>query len=558
MTKEEVFSLETLEKGKRRFEKGKVKNIHMLDNMLYGSVYGNDLYKVKLEVNDNVVHKMDCSCLEAQLGKRCRHEAAVILALENELHTKLDFELNDNHREDRVRWILQKMTSKEKDEVLYNFIKNDTKESRHMVLFKYALKKPAEKEDYILHKAKDIIDSYENYYALIDENDERLFEIVPQYAPIEIIFPFLEEYFKEGKVKETFKLMSEILTHLMKNSEATFNVFADKFLTFYVNLAKYIVDPKIIKYTYLELRKALMAAPNHNERSLIFRKMIYGYIEESLDVEKIKDTDTFFNLTDSKNLIEAGQISEVLLTDSLGKEAKESKAYKTLIEEYKYLPTLLMIKARKLKDSNKTKEAIELIETSIKKLKDEFDYEIKDSDLFVLLSELYKKVGKIEEATKELKHAFKLKPNKGYLLSLKELLSKEDYQKELLASYLDLNELEALELLFAEGYDGLALKIIDHKYTGKYALSLLIKYFDHFKEMDKVVLKEIVNTKINEAMETAFAIKYTDVLNYVKLIYKVDGDKCEAIKILKIWGKKFKKDDKFIELIEKEIDRLEK
>ena len=213
MTKEEVFSLETLEKGKRRYEKGKVKNIHMLDNMLYGSVYGNDLYKVKMEIVDNVVKKMNCSCLEAQLGKRCRHEAAVVLALENELHNNLTFELNDHHREDRVKWALSKMTQKEKEDVLYNYIKNDSKENRHMVIFKYAMKKTSDKEKYITYKIRDVIDSYENYYALIDKNDERLFEIVPQFAPIEITFPFLEEYFKEGKVKETFKLMSDAIIY---------------------------------------------------------------------------------------------------------------------------------------------------------------------------------------------------------------------------------------------------------------------------------------------------------------------------------------------------------
>ena len=72
------------------------------------------------------------------------------------------------------------------------------------------------------------------------------------------------------------------------------------------------------------------------------------------------------------------------------------------------------------------------------------------------------------------------------------------------------------------------------------------------------IVKEIINTKINEAMETGFAIKYSDVLNYAKLVYRVDGNKCEAIKILKIWGQKFKKDDKFVDLIEKEITALEK
>ncbi len=59
-------------------------------------------------------------------------------------------------------------------------------------------------------------------------------------------------------------------------------------------------------------------------------------------------------------------------------------------------------------------------------------------------------------------------------------------------------------------------------------------------------------------METSFAVKYTDVLNYAKLIYKIDNNKCDAIEILRIWAKKFKQDDKFVEMIEKEIDRFDK
>ena len=558
MTKEEVFSLETLEKGRRRFDKGKVKNIHMLDNMLYASVYGNDLYKVKMEIENNVVKKMNCSCLESQLGKRCRHEAAVVIALENELHNSLTFNLNDNHREDRVKWALTKMTQKEKEEVLYNYIRNDSKENRHMVLFKYAMKKSSEKEAYITYKARDVIDSYENYYALIDENDERLFEIVPQYAPIEIVFPFLEEYFKEGKVKDTFRLMSEILRHLMKNSEATFNVFADKFVTFYVNLAKYINDEKLTRYTYLELRKALNEAPNYNERSLIYRKMVYGYVEESLEVEKLKDTISFFELTDHKNLIDASKIAEVFLVDSLSKKTKATKVYKDLVNTYNFLPCLLTLRADELTSQRKYKEAIKLIEESERKLKEKFTYDIKDASVYVLLSDLYKNIGDYKAAKTQLMKAFKLSPSKNYLLKLKVIEEKEEYQKDLLACYLDLNDLEALELLFEEGYDGLALKIIDHNYNGKYALSLLNKNFEYFRNMDKEVLKEIVNAKINEAMETGFAIKYSDVLNYAKLVYKIDGNKCDAIKILKIWSQRFKKDDKFVDLIEKEIQSLEK
>ena len=558
MTKEEVFSLETLEKGKRRYEKGKVKNIHMLDNMLYGSVYGNDLYKVKMEIVDNVVKKMNCSCLEAQLGKRCRHEAAVVLALENELHNNLTFELNDHHREDRVKWALSKMTQKEKEDVLYNYIKNDSKENRHMVIFKCAMKKTSDKEKYITYKIRDVIDSYENYYALIDKNDERLFEIVPQFAPIEITFPFLEEYFKEGKVKETFKLMSDAIIYLMKNSEVTFNVFADKLLTFYVNLAKYINDEKLVKLTYLDLRKALNLAPNFKERSLIYRKMVYGYIDESLEIEKLKDTKAFFQLADDKTLVEASKISEVFLIDALSKNAKTSKFYKDLINDYGFLPCLLSLKSHELFNAKKYEEAINLLIDSENKLKEQYKYELKDPSTYMLLANSYKALGKPEDAKKEIFKAFKLSPSKNYLLKLKELESKEEYQKDLLSSYLDLNDLEALELLFEEGYDGLALKIIDHNYNGKYALSLLMKNFDHFKNIDKEVLKEIINTKINEAMETGFAIKYSDVLNYAKLVYRVDGNKCEAIKILKIWGQKFKKDDKFVDLIEKEITALEK
>lgn len=558
MTKEEVFSLEALEKGKRRFEKGKVKNIHMLDNTLYGSVYGNDLYKVKLEIHDNIITKMNCSCLEAQLGKRCRHEAAVIDALESEMHKQFEYDLNDNHREDRVKWALKKMTPEEKEEVLYNYINNDSKENRHMVLFKYAMKKNSEKENYILYKAKDVIDSYENYYALIDDNDERLFEINPSYAPIDIVFPFLEEYFNEGHVKETFKLMSTILLHLMKNSETTFNVFADTFLSFYVNLSKYIGDEKLEKLTYLELRKALNAAPNFSERTTIYKKMIYGYVDEFLDKEKIKDTDMYFELTKSDNLIEAARISEVFLFDSLNKKEKQSKTYLDFIEKYKFLPSFLPIYVKELENKNEINEAIDFINESINKLNVEYSYTLKNSKVYMLLSELYKKNNDFDKAKEALKKAFTIQPNKECLLSLKELESADDYQKDLLSSYLDLKDSEALELLIEEGYDGLALKIIDRKFNGKYALSLITKYFDSFKNIDKQALKEIISAKINEAMETSFAVKYTDVLNYAKLIYKIDNNKCDAIEILRIWAKKFKQDDKFVEMIEKEIDRFDK
>ena len=558
MTKEEVFSLETLEKGKRRFEKGKVKNIHMLDNTLYGSVYGNDLYKVKLEINDNIITKMNCSCLEAQLGKRCRHEAAVIDALESEMHKQFEYDLNDNHREDRVKLALKKMTPEEKEEVLYNYINNDSKENRHMVLFKYAMKKNSEKENYILYKAKDVIDSYENYYALIDDNDERLFEINPSYAPIDIVSPFLEEYFNEGHVKETFKLMSTILLHLMKNSETTFNVFADTFLSFYVNLSKYIGDEKVEKLTYLELRKALNAAPNFSERTAIYKKMIYGYVDEFLDKEKIKDTEMYFELTKSDNLIEAARISEVFLFDSLNKKEKQSKTYLDLIEKYKFLPSFLLIYVKELENKNEINEAIDFINESINKLNVEYSYTLKNLKVYMLLSELYKKNNDFDKAKETLKKAFTIQPNKECLLSLKELESTDDYQKDLLSSYLDLKDSEALELLIEEGYDSLALKIIDRKFNGKYALSLITKYFDSFKNIDKQVLKEIISAKINEAMETSFAVKYTDVLNYAKLIYKIDNNKCDAIEILRIWAKKFKQDDKFVEMIEKEIDRFDK
>ena len=556
MTKEEVFSLEVLEKGKRRYNQGKVKNIHMLDNMLYASVYGNDLYKVKINLVDNVVKRMDCSCLEAQLGKRCRHEAAAIIALENELNQRLKFELNDNHREDRIKWALERMNENEKDELLYSYIANDSKENRHMVLFRYAFKTMEEKEEYIRNKAKDVIDSYENYYGLIDDNDEYLFEIVPQFAPIEIVFPFVNEYLNEGYKKESIGLVSEMLHYLLKNSEKTFNVFGEKIVNLLVDLSKYVENPELVKFAYEQLRSALDAAPTPKERELIVKKMIYGFNDPEFSLEKLKDIKSFLGSVPKADLVKASDVIKVFVEDSLPEEVKSSKQYEALVNEFSFLPCFLFAKIDELTAKGKNKEALVLIDESLVKLENEFDFRFDDATLLLKEAELNAAEGFNDEAVKNIRAAFKLEPKLEILEQLKVLLSKDEYQKEILASYLDLKDTEAVRILLSEGYDGLALKIIDRKFTGKYALTFISKYLNQFKSVDKSTLKEIVESKINEALNGTIAVKYADVLSYAKMVYRLDGTKDEAIKILRLWQKKFARDEQFVELIEREIKKL--
>ena len=556
MTKEEVFSLEVLEKGKRRYNQGKVKNIHMLDNMLYASVYGNDLYKVKINLIDNVVKKMDCSCLEAQLGKRCRHEAAAVIALENELNHRLKFELNDNHREDRIKWALDRMNESEKNELLYSYISNDSKENRHMVLFRYAFKTKEEKEEYIRNKAKDVIDSYENYYGLVDDNDEYLFEIVPQFAPIEIVFPFVNEYLNEGYKKESIALVSETLAYLLKNSEKTFNVFGEKIINLLVDLSKYVENPELVKFAYEQLRSALEGAPTPKERELIVKKMIYGFNDPEFSLEKIKDIKSFLGSVPKTDLVKASEVIKVFVEDSLPEEVKASKEYEALVNEYPFLPAFLFAKVDELTSKGQNKEALVLIDKSLIKLENEFDFRFDDSSLLLKEAELNAAEGFNEEAVKNIKAAFKLEPKLEILEQLKALLSKEDYEKEVLASYLDLKDTEAVRILLSEGFDGLALKIIDRKFNGKYALTFISKYLNQFKSVDKATLKDIVEAKINEALNGTIAVKYADVLNYAKMVYRLGGSKDEAIKILRLWQKKFAKDEQFVELIEREIRKF--
>ena len=557
MTKEEVFSLEVLEKGKRRYNQGKVKNIHMLDNMLYASVYGNDLYKVKVNLVDEVVKKMDCSCLEAQLGKRCRHEAATIIALENELNHRLKFDLNLNHREDRVKWALGKMNEEEKNELLYSYITNDTKENRHMVLFRYAFKTKEEKEEYIRNKAKDVIDSYENYYGLIDDNDEYLFEIVPQFAPIEIVFPFINEYLNEGYKKESITLVSEIFDYLLKNSEKTFAVFGEKLLNLLVDLSKYVDNQELVKFAYNQLSNSLNVAPTPKERELIIKKMVYGFNDPEFSLQKIGDIRAYLNSVPKNDLVKASEIIKVFVEDSLPAEVKASKEYEKLVDEYAFLPAFLFAKINELTSQGKNKEALLLIDNSLVKLENEFNYTFDNQTLLLKEAELNASEGFKEEAVKNIKAAFRLEPKLEILEQLKELLSKEEYQKEVLASYLDLKDTEAVRILLNEGFDGLALKIIDRKFTGKYALAFISKYINCFKTVDKSTLKEIVESKINEALNGTIAIKYADVLNYAKMVYRLDGSKDEAIKILRLWQKRFVKDEQFVELIEIEIKKLD-
>lgn len=85
-----LFSSEILKRGKS-YQRGQRVNITVRsDNMVSGIVQGSELYKVQIEFNHGIVKDMRCSCPYATNGLNCKHEAAMLYELSEELSSSTD------------------------------------------------------------------------------------------------------------------------------------------------------------------------------------------------------------------------------------------------------------------------------------------------------------------------------------------------------------------------------------------------------------------------------------------------------------------------------------
>jgi len=78
-----LFTESMLRGGQEYINNGSIKNVLATDSEITGDVSGIDDFHIKIELVDNAISKMNCTCPLAQSGVICKHMAAVLLAWEN-------------------------------------------------------------------------------------------------------------------------------------------------------------------------------------------------------------------------------------------------------------------------------------------------------------------------------------------------------------------------------------------------------------------------------------------------------------------------------------------
>ncbi len=85
-TWEKHFSSQSLMRGKVYYDTGRVKDIEVLadGNIFKATVMGTEAYRVVVQISNNRIRALHCTCPFARDGHNCKHEAALLYAIEAE------------------------------------------------------------------------------------------------------------------------------------------------------------------------------------------------------------------------------------------------------------------------------------------------------------------------------------------------------------------------------------------------------------------------------------------------------------------------------------------
>lgn len=77
-----LFEKRILERGRNYFLSGAVRNLHRDKDRITAVVHGTEDYRVKIDLDDDEIDDMLCSCPYADGGLGCKHMAAVLFSVE--------------------------------------------------------------------------------------------------------------------------------------------------------------------------------------------------------------------------------------------------------------------------------------------------------------------------------------------------------------------------------------------------------------------------------------------------------------------------------------------
>lgn len=139
----DLFREHILERGRHYFYEGAVTELHQTENGYQAIVEGIKTYEVEIEIEEDQVYDMYCSCPYAKDDNYCKHMAAVLYKIED---------VNGNSDEIEETWMEQSLREKKEleetiekipDDELRALVKElavENNELQNMILTRYAVK----------------------------------------------------------------------------------------------------------------------------------------------------------------------------------------------------------------------------------------------------------------------------------------------------------------------------------------------------------------------------------------------------------------------------------
>ena len=184
----ELFRPHILERGRNYYEEGAVVSLDRTDTGYHAEVEGTEDYEVSIEIQDDEITDMYCSCPYADSGNYCKHMAAVLYEIEGGPGDPFE-ELAEwkNERLQAVQDLIERIPEEELKKLMASLICQD-EDLYNRLMTQYAPLGPA-----TLSRLKHQIDEigwkysdrsgfidYRNAYEYVGALGAVLYENVPQ------------------------------------------------------------------------------------------------------------------------------------------------------------------------------------------------------------------------------------------------------------------------------------------------------------------------------------------------------------------------------------------
>lgn len=213
---ESIFKKGVLERGRQYYIDGRVELLEYEDTHLEAEVFGSEYYNIKIDLNDNQILKMTCTCPYAKENPYCKHMASVLYAVENSKIILKENTIKDNSIDE----IIDSLSTKNLKEIIKTLLKNN--DSLREFKLKYKTKLSKEDEEYYINKIRIIFsftgwENIENHEGIIENINIRLLEF------IEEDFQLLLKYEKYNLIFNLFKEISYNLNFIIEKYESLEN-----------------------------------------------------------------------------------------------------------------------------------------------------------------------------------------------------------------------------------------------------------------------------------------------------------------------------------------------